>query len=717
MAAVSQVSVDVRDFPTSVTEPLLRREEGPLTAVSTPVSAAASALISADQDEARYTSQDLAVDQLGAHPVREAEDPGSPLGDPSKFVERQIALSDDRIDTISRTICETIIASGSRQKIRDTSPSKEPKSKKKPTDKDASMLAGLARDAKTVGAVTARELQLTCGQPQSKDQYFGRAIDRTHTVLGHTFLIDRLTQPTTDWAVLEKRRSAIGSFHQTHSLRDSVSQNLQTMQQCEGPFLSFWNKVQPPNCVGKLCYQNLPQWMNDYFNRSSFWREAGAQYDTFTSWLRLGTQTVGGAALMAYSAMLTKFYSQNDMVTQLAERYSGTGSVVAPYIFYSPRAVQIGAAGAIGAYILSTTYGSFRWLLADRQVANIYYQKMKNVANFMDSAKNIYDAVQRTPALAQQLEHFSSLEQFFNDPELQPLFSALQKLGPHGSCLSRLMWHPMLISMQYLQDKSVRSKIEKALVALAEIDTVLSCAQLIESSAATPYSLANFTDGPSTLRATGLFNPQVPSATPVLNSVELTPQKKVILTGPNGGGKTTLIRATLSAAMMAQTLTVVPAQEFSLTPFDDIRSALNTQDDAAGGLSHFQAQVQRATGIVHAADDHREKRYLIAMDEPFNGADAKNAAAFCTGLLSRLGQQPNCLCLMATHDQLSAASLPDWTFTQMEYGHQTHQPLYRMIPGIYVDSGRVLHVAASAGCDSQILASASTNLSFASSRT
>mgnify|MGYP001586512590 CR=1 FL=1 len=264
----------------------------------------------------------------------------------------------------------------------------------------------------------------------------------------------------------------------------------------------------------------------------------------------------------------------------------------------------------------------------------------------------------------------------------------------------------MLISMQYLQDKSIRNKFEKALVSLAEIDTVLSCTRLLQSNPATPYSLANYASEDALIEAEGLFNPQVTTESPILNSVKLNPKCKEVITGPNGGGKSTIVRGVLNAAVMAQTLTVVPAQSLTLTPFDDIRSALNTREDAAAGLSHFQAQVQRATLFVQDADANEHKRFLIGMDEPFNGASAENAAAFSTGLLQRLGAQTNSLCLIATHDPVSSHSLPGWTFTQMKYDSTTQQPVYLKTPGVLTDHGLAIKVAAHAGCDPQMLASA-----------
>ncbi len=655
-----------------------------------------------------YSRRLLTEDQNAVYPAKEIEDTGAPQGDPIKFIERQKVLSDDRIETISRTVCETIIAAGSRnEQVKNIvllAPSLK-KGKEPKDDKNASMLACLEKDLKSLGAVTAREMQLACGDVHSKNRYFGQAIDRTSTVLGHTFLIDRLTNPITDLTILKKRQAAIAILQTNPHLQGFLAENLSMMQGCEGPLLSFWNKVQVPNCIGKLGFQNLPDPIKNYGNKSPFLRECCAQYETATSWLKLATQAAAGTALTIYGAMRAGMVAENPTVAQFAERYSGSTNVLAPSLFSMPDSVQSIAAGAIGASVLSTIPGTYRWLLADREVTKIYARKMQNIAHFINGAAKIYHALSQNPKLSNQLENFNGLQQFFEDTELKPLFLALQKIGPEASYLARWMWHPILISMQYLQDKSIRNKFEKALVSLAEIDTVLSCTRLLQSNPATPYSLAHYDSGDALIEAEGLFNPQV-TGSPILNSVKLTPRCKEVITGPNGGGKSTLVRGVLNAAVMAQTLTVVSAQRLILTPFDDIRSALNTREDAAAGLSHFQAQVQRATLFVQDADTNKHKRFLIGMDEPFNGASADNAAAFSAGLLQRLGAQANSLCLIATHDPVSSHSLPGWTFTQMNYDSTTQQPLYLKIPGVFTDHDLAIKVAAHTGCDSQILASA-----------
>jgi hypothetical protein len=654
----------------------------------------------------------LAKDQNAAHPPAEIVDPGSPLGDPVKFVHRQKVLGDDGIDKITRTLCEMVISTGSRvDKAKDSkgpfdaAKADAPKKPGKKEDKNEVMLTALAKDKTTLGSVTARELQIACGEGESKDVYFGQAIaSKSETVLGQTFLIDRLSTPTTDLAILGRRQNAIRALYTDGAHQDAIYSALLKMKRNEGPLLSFWNKVQPPNCVGKLSFQSLPEKARNAANKSPLFREAIAQYETFNTWMGLATKTVAGAALTAYGTMTMGLLPQNPALADFAERYSGSANVIAPSLFSLATPIQTVAATGMGVGVLSTIPNTYRWLLADRGIANLYFEKMVNIAHFMDGASRVYEAACSNDALKTNLEHFAALEQFFKDPELKPLFESLEKLGPKAGYFQKFMWNPMLISMQLFQEKPIRNKIEKALVALAEIDTVFACVRLLQSDETTPYSLANYSDSKTPeFRAEGLFNPQIKK--PTLNDISLSSKHNEVITGPNGGGKSTFTRAALDAALMAQTLTITPARSVTLTPFDDIRSALNTHD-TVGGSSHFQAQVQRMTLFAQDAEANPTKRYFLGIDEPFNGASAENADAFSNALLARLGDLPNCLSIVATHDQLKDEYLKGWSFTQMTYHHETGAPFYSRVSGKFNNPDLALKVAQHIGCDAAMLKTA-----------
>lgn len=72
----------------------------------------------------------------------------------------------------------------------------------------------------------------------------------------------------------------------------------------------------------------------------------------------------------------------------------------------------------------------------------------------------------------------------------------------------------------------------------------------------------------------------------VHNTVDM--QSLFILTGPNGGGKSSLLRSICAAALLGICGFMVPAESASIPHFDSIMLHLKSYDSPADGKSSFQ---------------------------------------------------------------------------------------------------------------------------------
>ena len=72
----------------------------------------------------------------------------------------------------------------------------------------------------------------------------------------------------------------------------------------------------------------------------------------------------------------------------------------------------------------------------------------------------------------------------------------------------------------------------------------------------------------------------------VLNTVDM--QSLFILTGPNGGGKSSLLRSICAASLLGICGFMVPAESASIPHFDSIMLHLKSYDSPADGKSSFQ---------------------------------------------------------------------------------------------------------------------------------
>ena len=72
----------------------------------------------------------------------------------------------------------------------------------------------------------------------------------------------------------------------------------------------------------------------------------------------------------------------------------------------------------------------------------------------------------------------------------------------------------------------------------------------------------------------------------------------LLLTGPNMGGKSTLLRAACLAAVLAQCGCHVPAEQCTLTPADRIFTRLGAQDRIMSGESTFMVECAETSSIL-----------------------------------------------------------------------------------------------------------------------
>jgi DNA mismatch repair protein MSH6 len=66
----------------------------------------------------------------------------------------------------------------------------------------------------------------------------------------------------------------------------------------------------------------------------------------------------------------------------------------------------------------------------------------------------------------------------------------------------------------------------------------------------------------------------------------------ILLTGPNMGGKSTLLRQTCVAVIMAQLGCYIPAKKLRLTPFDRIFTRIGANDNIMAGQSTFMVLIK-----------------------------------------------------------------------------------------------------------------------------
>lgn len=197
--------------------------------------------------------------------------------------------------------------------------------------------------------------------------------------------------------------------------------------------------------------------------------------------------------------------------------------------------------------------------------------------------------------------------------------------------------------------------------------------------------------------ADGLCHPCIQPSKSVSNSVALCVQAPsdadasasacaALLTGPNAGGKSTLLKSILLATIMAQTITIAPCKMLRLTPYSHIHSHINVPD-VQGSKSLFEAEMERARESMQVLADmsiqHPQRFSLVVMDEVFSSTNPVEGIAGAYSVAKNLAESPNITLMVSTHFLF----LRKLALLKREQGHPLFQ-LMQMPVQVDVDDER-----------------------------
>jgi hypothetical protein len=151
----------------------------------------------------------------------------------------------------------------------------------------------------------------------------------------------------------------------------------------------------------------------------------------------------------------------------------------------------------------------------------------------------------------------------------------------------------------------------------------------------------------SQLRAIGLFHPFL-GRNAVSNDLDLDDQVRVcFITGPNMAGKSTFLKATAVAVLLAHIGSGVPAASMEFVPVGAVFSSVQIADNLTAGESFYLAEVRRIGALAVALADHRSA--VAVVDEPFRGTNVHDAAEATLAVITRLAAHPGVLAFIASH--------------------------------------------------------------------
>ncbi|XP_024984574.1 DNA mismatch repair protein MSH1, mitochondrial-like isoform X2 [Cynara cardunculus var. scolymus] len=128
----------------------------------------------------------------------------------------------------------------------------------------------------------------------------------------------------------------------------------------------------------------------------------------------------------------------------------------------------------------------------------------------------------------------------------------------------------------------------------------------------------------------------------VLNTVDM--KSMFLLTGPNGGGKSSLLRSICAAALLGVCGFMVPAESASIPHFDSIMLHVKSYDSPADGKSSFQIEMSEMRSIITRATS----KSLVLVDEICRGTETAKGTCIAGSIIETL-DSIGCLGIVSTH--------------------------------------------------------------------
>ncbi|KAF7867339.1 hypothetical protein EAF04_005422 [Stromatinia cepivora] len=189
----------------------------------------------------------------------------------------------------------------------------------------------------------------------------------------------------------------------------------------------------------------------------------------------------------------------------------------------------------------------------------------------------------------------------------------------------------------------------QAVKVVAQLDCLFSLAAA-SSALGTPSCRPKFVDSErSVVEFEELRHPCIlPNVTDFIpNDVQLGGKSANInlLTGANAAGKSTILRMTCVAVIMAQLGCYVPAKSATLTPVDRIMSRLGANDNIFAAQSTFFVELSETKKILSEATP----RSLVILDELGRGTSSYDGVSVAQAVLHHVASHIGCIGFFATH--------------------------------------------------------------------
>ncbi len=419
----------------------------------------------------------------------------------------------------------------------------------------------------------------------------------TQTNAGRTALLERLSSPSADSSELSRRQSEVRDVRtRVKQNKSAVAAALATLKECEESVLSVASAATDKRHSE---YYNQILWTPgtwlDRLNPMGWLVEIIVLFRTI---LLPGMAVIMPLLLLVAPIILFKFVLKRDLTfAEYTNTLKQSLQKAMPSVLGKPRFAGRGGPLEVGEQFVhvGATLAMF--------VASIWNQ----IGAARSMRRVVADMRERAVSVRRFTEAVKELGELLGRPVQVPTWAA-GELGLFGDAWNTPERVTELLKVAGILDMMV---------------AVASCKRIC------------FVERGDTLSLTDMYHPGT-GAKRIYNSVTLGgPEKShVLLTGPNRGGKSTLLKGLGVAVLMSQTFGVVFARKATMPVFSEIITALNPVD-VLGRLSLFESEIEFAKD-VRARIEASTGPVFLMMDEIFHGTNAHDGVEAATIFLDDL---------------------------------------------------------------------------------
>lgn len=507
-------------------------------------------------------------------------------------------------------------------------------------------------DTNTIDVSCIDKLEIIGGGENKTQHLFGNIFKHINTTTGKAHATLAFCHPIVDIHILRNRQNAIINLKENSTLLEQLDASLKAISSFETKSFMHWHSKPAVN-------QELIR--NSYFgsviNLGSISNELNTNTAALESMNRFYIANLAAIpASLIYG--IHKFAKQQNMPfnTVVTNLLQGLKSLSTSFVEsasiqdYAYAAVSTAYFGA-GACFIGKIYFSYEKM----------YKHMQDIlittSSHTKELKKLCSLINKNPKLLTYLPSLKPLADFNNSAKhstkLNKLLGMLDTNTFKGEASFFSIAGRILAAYELI--KEVKDELAPVFAAAGELDMYVALSKLYSSREGKDarYCMVNFVENSTTpiIDAHNFWNPFINPDTVVINSATFaTSCPNSILTGPNAGGKSTIIKAIMLNVLMAQTFGIAPSESLTLTPFTQLNCFMNISDDIATGASLFKSEVMRAKKLLDMVQSLKSHEFgFVIIDEVFTGTSPQEGEIAAIRFAKHLGTYKNNIGIIATH--------------------------------------------------------------------